>query len=105
VRQVKDLPVARVEVGDHVLHAVACGCGHVTRARVEGVTAPVQYGPRLVATAAYLQVAQMIPVARTVQTLADLCGVEVLGGVRRGYRGAGAVRGRGGEHRHRGEDR
>jgi hypothetical protein len=41
----------------------------------DGVAAPVQYGPRLTATAVYLLVAQQLPVARTAQVLAELLGV------------------------------
>jgi transposase len=78
-RQVCDLPESTtVEVVEHRIHAKRCGCGHVTGGPVPaGVTAPVQYGPRLRALAAYLVVYQHVPVARAAELIAEVCGAVV----------------------------
>lgn len=78
-RQVCDLPEkTTVEVVEHRMHAKRCGCGHVTDGPVPaGVSAPVQYGPRLRAVAAYLVVYQHVPVARTAELIAEVCGAAV----------------------------
>ena len=53
-----------------------CGCGTVTWADAPaGVTAPVQYGPRAAAIAAYLWHGQFLSRARTGQAMADLFGI------------------------------
>lgn len=78
-RQVFDLPPEiRVQVTEHRLVAVACGCGHVTRADAPtDATGPVNLGAGITAVAAYLQAAQMIPVARIIDTIDALFGVRV----------------------------
>lgn len=78
-RQVCDLPEkTTVEVVEHRMHAKRCGCGHVTDAPTPvGVGAPVQYGPRLRALAAYLVVYQHVPVARAAEPIAEVCGAAV----------------------------
>jgi transposase len=78
-RQVFDFPEnLAVQVTEHRLHSVRCGCGQVTAAPAPaGVGAPVQYGPRLRALAAYLVAYQHVPVARTAELIADVCGVRV----------------------------
>ncbi|MFF3160031.1 DUF6444 domain-containing protein, partial [Streptomyces sp. NPDC057910] len=55
-RQVFDLPEEiRLEVTGHRLLSLRCFCGRKTRATApEGVTAPVQYGPRLASAGVYL---------------------------------------------------
>ena len=80
VRQVFDLPQPQpLEVTEHRGWACQCrACGHTTRARFpDGVSAPVQYGPRLAATAVYLQIAQFLPEERLAEVLRDLFGVSV----------------------------
>jgi transposase len=80
-RQVFDLPVARLHVVEHQLIARVCGCGAVTRAKAPaGVSAPVQYGPRLAGTGVYLFHGQFLSRARTVQAIADLFGARVAAG-------------------------
>jgi transposase len=76
-RQVVELPeVIRPVVTEHRLLSCVCTCGTVTTAAApDGVAAPVQYGPRLAATAVYLLVGQQLPVARTAQVLTELLGV------------------------------
>jgi len=78
-RQVCDLPEeTTVEVVEHRMHARRCGCGHVTDAPAPaGVTAPIQYGPRLRALAAYLVVYQHVPVARAAELIAEVTGAAV----------------------------
>ncbi len=78
-RQVVELPdVIRPVVTEHRLLSCVCACGTVSAAAAPaGVAAPVQYGPRLAATAVYLLVGQQIPVARTAEVLAEVLGVAV----------------------------
>ncbi len=81
-RQVFDLPEPKPEVTEHRALACRCRrCGLSTRAAFpEDVTAPVQYGPRLAATAIYLQNAHFVPEERLTQILRDLCGVSLCPG-------------------------
>jgi hypothetical protein len=54
-RQVFDLPPMTVRVTEHQLIARRCGCGTTTCGTApEGVSAPVQYGPRITAIILYL---------------------------------------------------
>ena len=78
-RQVFDWPPPRWEVTEHRAQACRCGsCGQLTRAAFPaGVNAPVQYGPRLAATAVYLQNAHFLPEERLAEIFRDLHGVRV----------------------------
>ena len=73
-RQVFDLPQPHLEVTEH--RAVTYRCHHcrgaTTAAFPETVTAHVQYGPRLRATAVYLNVQQLVPEDRVCEAMADL---------------------------------
>jgi transposase-like protein len=73
------VPEVRVRVTAHLLHVLACaGCGGRTRAVAPaGVSAPAVYGPTVTMLAAYLSAQHHVPVARVVEILADLAGVEV----------------------------
>ncbi len=74
-RQVFDLPPPPPwEVTEHQAQACRCAvCGRVTRAAFpEGVHAPVQYGPRVAATAVYLQNAHFLPEQRLAEVFQDL---------------------------------
>jgi transposase-like protein len=73
-----DVPEMKVAVTEHELHALACRCGHVTRAEAPaGVNAPAVYGPNVTALAAYLSAQHHIPVGRVAEVLAGTCGIEV----------------------------
>jgi transposase len=77
-RQVFDLPPMTVRVVEHQLIARRCGCGTTTCGTApQGVTAPVQYGPRLTAIVLYLYVGQFLSKKRTAQALAELFGTPV----------------------------
>src|SRR5690242_5750724 len=77
-RQVFDLPPMTVRVVEHQLIARRCACGTTTGAAApEGVSAPVQYGPRLTAIVLYLYVGQFLSKKRTAQALAELFGTPV----------------------------
>src|SRR5690242_9836768 len=81
-RQVFDLPSIAVRVTEHQLIARRCGCGITTRGTApEGMTAPVQYGPRITAIILYLYVGQFLSKKRTAQALAELFGTPVSEGV------------------------
>jgi len=73
-RQVFDPPQPHLEVTEH--RAVTYGCHHcrgaTTAAFPEMVTAHVQYGPRLRATAIYLNVQHVISEDRVCEDMADL---------------------------------
>jgi transposase len=80
VRQVFDLPEPRpLEVTEQRAQLRACpACGQQTRAEFpEGVNAPVQYGPRVSATAVYRQNAQLLPEERLTEVMQDLCGAPL----------------------------
>ena len=79
-RQVFDVPEPRpIEVTEHRAHRCLCGaCGAETRAAFpDGVTAPVQYGPRITAWVSYLLHAQFIPERRLAELLRDLFAVRI----------------------------
>ncbi len=77
-RQVFDIPPISVRVTEHQLIARRCCCGTTTRAEApEGVTAPVQYGPRITAIILYLYVGQFLSKKRTAAALAELFGTPV----------------------------
>jgi transposase len=77
-RQVFDLPPMTVRVTEHQLVARRCACGITTCGTApQGVTAPVQYGPRITAIILYLYVGQFLSKKRTAQALAELFGTPV----------------------------
>src|SRR5690606_2116759 len=77
-RQVFDLPPITVRVTEHQLIARRCACGTTTRATApDGVSGPVQYGPRITAIILYLYVGQFLSKKRTAQALAELFGTPV----------------------------
>ncbi len=79
-RQVFDLPEPRLEVTEHQAQIYRCGqCRHVTKAAFPaGVIGPTQYGPRIRATAIYLNVQQLIPEDRVADIMSDLMGASGL---------------------------
>src|SRR5206468_1327090 len=77
-RQVFDLPPMTVRVTEHQLIVRRCSCGATTSgAAPAGVTAPVQYGPRITAIILYLYLGQFLSKKRTAQALAELFGTPV----------------------------
>ncbi len=78
IRQVFDLPEIVVEVTEHQMLAVRCGCGHTTRASAPAPAAgPTNLGDGLTAVAVYLSTAQMIPIERVAATIEALFGISV----------------------------
>jgi len=80
-RQVFDLPEPLpLAVTEHRAHTCRCGhCGRLTRAGFpDGVTAPVQYGPRIAAVVVYLLHYQLLPEDRLAEAMADLFGVRLV---------------------------
>ena len=79
-RQVFDLPKPRpLEVTEDRAHRCLCGaCGTVTKALFpHGVSAPVQYGPRITAWVSYLLHAQFVPEKRLAELMGDLFAVKL----------------------------
>ncbi len=77
-RQVFDLPPVAVEVTEHCAIVRRRACGTCTSgAFPDGVTRPVQYGPRLHATVVYLAEYQLVPMARLAEALNDLYGLTI----------------------------
>lgn len=78
-RQVFDLPVIALEVTEHRSEQKKCACCGLTSqgAFPEGVTQPVQYGPRIKAAGVYLQAYQLLPFDRTSEVLSDLFGATL----------------------------
>src|SRR5690242_18803416 len=80
-RQVFDLPEPKpLLVTEHRAHGCRCGaCGAQTRAAFpDGVSAPVQYGPRIGAIVLYLLHYQLLPEKRLAMLMADLFGVTLV---------------------------
>jgi transposase len=80
-RQVFDLPEPQpLTVTEHRAHTCRCGqCGERTRAAFpDGVTAPVQYGPRITAIVLYLLHYQLLPEDRLAEAMAELFGVRLV---------------------------
>ena len=80
-RQVFDLPEPRpLVVTEHRTHHCRCGkCGAETGASFpQGVTAPVQYGARIMAMVVYLLHFQLLPEDRLAELMAALFGVALV---------------------------
>src|SRR5215469_10997748 len=80
-RQVFDLPEPKpLLVTEHRAHGCRCAaCGAQTRAAFpEGVSAPVQYGPRIGAVVLYLLHYQLLPEKRLAGLMADLFGLTLV---------------------------
>ena len=77
-RQVFDVPPMTVRVTEHQLIARRCGCGVTTCGSApDGVSGPVQYGPRITAIILYLYAGQFLSKKRTAAALAELFGAPV----------------------------
>lgn len=78
-RQVFDLPKPEIEVTEHQAEAKVCACcGYRTKAAFpENVMAPVQYGERIQALAAYFDNQHFIPADRLCQLFEDVFGVSI----------------------------
>lgn len=78
-RQVLDVPEIRLRAQEHQIEAIRCPhCQERNQGSFPAwVKAPVQYGPNLQALAVYLNQGQLLPTARTCETLAALCGCQI----------------------------
>ena len=78
-RQVFDLPKPEIAVTEHQAQAKICSCcGHRTKAAFpENVVAPVQYGERVQALAAYFDNQHFIPADRLCQLFEDVFDVSI----------------------------
>jgi transposase len=74
-RQVTDIPPVKAVTTEHQLLTVQCGCGCETKAQApDGVSAPVQYGPRIMGTGIYLWHGQFLSRDRACRALAEMFG-------------------------------
>jgi transposase len=74
-RQVIDIPPVRAKTTEHQLFTLLCGCGCETKAGApDGVTAPVQYGPRIMGTGIYLWHGQFLSRDRACRALSEMFG-------------------------------
>jgi transposase len=77
-RQVLDIPPIRMEVIEHRFETKVClGCHAVTsstKSAPAGISAPVQYGPRIHALAVYLKTYQLLPFKRCAELIRTLFG-------------------------------
>jgi transposase len=74
-RQVIDIPPVKAVTTEHQMLTLLCGCGHETKAQApDGVTASVQYGPRIMGTGIYLWHGQFLSRDRACQALSELFG-------------------------------
>ncbi len=74
-RQVIDIPPVKAVTTEHQMLTVKCGCGFETKAQApDGVTAPVQYGPRIMGTGIYLWHGQFLSRERACQALSEIFG-------------------------------
>ncbi len=73
-RQVFDIRDGRVQVTEHRASTHRCAtCGTTTKAQFPAaVRAPVQYGQGVLSRSVYLHLYQLLPVARTSETMRDL---------------------------------
>ena len=78
-RQVVDLPPVRAQVIEHQAETKGGpGCGAETSAAFPaGVQAPSQYGPGVATLAVYLTQAQLLPLERTCEVLAEVFGCSL----------------------------
>ncbi len=81
-RQVLDVPELRLLAYEHQLETICCPhCHCITGGSFPpGITAPVQYGPNIQALAVYLHQGQLLPTARTCETLAAITGCQIAEG-------------------------
>jgi transposase len=79
-RQVLDMPKPRLEVVEHQAQIYTCACcrGETRAAFPAGVTAHVQYGPRIRAAAIYLNAQHLVPEDRVGEIMHDLFGAPLL---------------------------
>jgi len=74
-RQVIDIPPVKAVTTEHQMLTVKCGCGCEMKAQApDGVTAPVQYGPRVMGTGIYLWHGQFLSRDRACRALAEMFG-------------------------------
>ena len=74
-RQVTEIPPVKAEITEHQVIGRRCSCGTVTWGPPpEGVTAPVQYGPRAAALGVYLWHGQFLSRDRACQAMAEMFG-------------------------------
>jgi transposase len=74
-RQVTDIPPVKAVVTEHQMLTVKCGCGCETKAAApDGVSAPVQYGPRVMGAGIYLWHGQFLSRDRACQALSEMFG-------------------------------
>ena len=81
VRQVFDIPPAKVHVTEHQVITRRCRCGKTTTGTAPaGAKAPVQYGPVMCAVIIYLYMGQFLSKKRTAQAISELFAIPICDG-------------------------
>jgi transposase len=75
--QMTEVPPIKPHVKEFRQHAVACVCGHVTRATGEGVIPSSPFGPRLMALVVLFTGIYHLSRRRTIEILNDILGVRL----------------------------
>jgi transposase len=75
--QVTEVPLIKPHTTEFRQHAVACACGHTTRASGKGIVPSSPFGPRLMSLVVLLTGVYHLSRRRAVQALADIVGVRV----------------------------
>jgi transposase len=78
-RQVFDIPQPKLEVTEHIILAKSCPhCLNINKASFpDNISAPVQYGSRIHATAIYMLYQHFIPEDRLSQLFSDTYGINI----------------------------
>jgi transposase len=77
-RQVVDLPIVEPIYTQHECYQRMCSCGHASQSSFPSqIKAPIQYGPNVQSTIAYLSVRQFVPLKRMAELFRDVYNMPI----------------------------